>query len=187
LTEQILSGPFPQLEAGDYVLRDLQESDAEALYRQFADPEVTRWYDLETFTDPEEARQLLQVYRHRRDAGIGLRWGICRRDAPDELMGTCGYNLWLRRSARAILGFDLARPHWRQGVMRTCLGRILDFGFDEMLLNRVEALAFTGNDASRGLLENLGFTAEGVLRQYEALHGTPADMVMYSLLQEDRR
>lgn len=183
--EQVMNGPFPELEGDGLRLRELAETDDAALFEQFSDDEVTRYYDLETFSDIEEARQLLAVWRNRRGAGIGLRWAICREDAPDRLLGTCGYNLWLQRSARAVLGFDLARAHWRQGIMSRALRLVLDFGFQQMQVNRVEAVVFRDNDASSGLLTQAGFTREGVLREYEYLHGRFEDMIMFSLLRHE--
>ena len=115
-----------------------------------------------------------------------MRWAICRPEAPEELLGTCGFNLWVQNSARAVLGFDLARANWRQGIMSEALGLLLDYGFQQMELNRVEAVVFRDNDASCRLLAKLGFAREGLLREYEYLHGRLQDMYMYSLLRQDR-
>ena len=51
-----------------------------------------------------------------------------------------------------------------------------------MRLNRIEAIAFTENEASHRMLEKLGFEREGVLREYEFLKGGYVDMVLHSLL-----
>ena len=181
------AGPFPALQDGQLQLRALTASDADALYRQFGDEEVTRFYDLETFTDPAQGERLVTSWLQRYERQFGIRWAICRRSTPDELLGTCGYNLWIQGSARAVLGFDLARPHWRQGIMTRALGLVLEYGFTTMGLNRVEAVVFRDNIASCGLLTKLGFTREGLLREYENLHGDFADMYMFSLLRRDLR
>ena len=54
-----------------------------------------------------------------------------------------------------------------------------------MALNRVEALSFAENTASRQLLEKLGFSCDGVLREYELIKGRFVDMAMYSLLRRE--
>jgi ribosomal-protein-alanine N-acetyltransferase len=71
--------------------------------------------------------------------------------------------------------------------MSEALQAILDFGFDTMQLNRVEALSFPQNTASRQLLAKLGFAEEGVLREYEFLKDRAQDMAIYSLLSRERR
>ena len=71
--------------------------------------------------------------------------------------------------------------------MRQALTLVLDFGFQQMSLNRVEAVVFRDNVPSCGLLESLGFEREGLLREYECLRGRYEDMFMYSLLRRDWR
>jgi len=114
-----------------------------------------------------------------------VRWAICRREDTDRVVGTCGYNLWVQTSRRGLLGFDLARDCWRQGIMTEALTAVLQFGFGAMSLNRAEAIVLVANEASHGLLTRLGFQREGILREYEYLKGRPLDMVMFSLLRSD--
>ena len=97
------------------------------------------------------------------------------------MIGTCGYNIWVRPAHRSLLGYDLNRSHWGQGLMGEALTAILDFGFGAMQLNRVEALTFPQNTASKRLLTKLGFKKEGLLREYEYPKGSPQDMAIYSL------
>jgi ribosomal-protein-alanine N-acetyltransferase len=184
--ETIFSGPFPQLRTPRLRLRELRDDDADGILALFGDPEATRYYDLETFTQRQEAVELVRRWRQRWERRIGMRWVLCRADAPGELLGTCGYNLWWPEAARGVLGFDLRRACWRQGLMREALDAVLDYGFARLGLQRVEALVFDGNDASRQLLLRLGFTLEGTLRDYQRLHGAFHDMHIFSLLRHER-
>ena len=183
--EAIYGKPFPELRSERLRLRELADGDGDGLYALFADARVTRWYDLETFTDPAQGAQLRDRWRQRWERRIGMRWVLCPPETPDRVLGTCGFNLWWPDAARAVLGFDLAPAHWGRGLMREALSTILDFGFSQLQLNRVEALVFDGNDASCGLLQRLGFQREGVLREYQRLHGTLADMHLYALLRRE--
>ena len=54
-------------------------------------------------------------------------------------------------------------------------------------LLRLEAVADVENPASQRVLEKAGFVREGTLRKYIVLKGRPRDMVMFSLLDTDRR
>ena len=176
---------FPQLEAGDLCLRALRPEDTDCLYTIFSDKLVTEHYDLDTLTDPSQARDLIERFNHRFDNRIGMRWAIVRTQSPEVVIGTCGYNIWIQPSARAVLGYDLGRRYWRRGIMSMALQATLRFGFQQMALNRIEALAFTENTASRRLLEKLGFSCDGVLREYELVSGRFVDMAMYSLLRRE--
>ena len=66
--------------------------------------------------------------------------------------------------------------------------RPLDLGFQQMDLNRIEAVVMPGNIASTKMLEKLNFSCEGILRQYEQWAGKGfVDVLMLSLLNRDRK
>jgi [ribosomal protein S5]-alanine N-acetyltransferase len=174
---------FPSLETQRLRLRKLEPSDASAIYALFSDPEVTRYYDLEKFTEIEQAADLLERFQRRYTGGIGIRWALELSDDPGHLIGTCGYNLWLRDSRRGLIGYDLASRHWNRGLMSEALTAVLNFGFSSLDLNRAEALAFEANAASRRLLEKQNFRCEGVLREYQFVRGQAVDMALYALLR----
>ena len=178
---------FPRLETENLVLRELRPADVPKVLELFSDPEVTRYYDLDLFSTIEEACRLVDRFVQRFDKRIGIRWAITERSNTEDLVGTCGYNLWIQPSHRAVLGYDLARTHWNRGIMTEALAAVLQFGFEKMALNRIEALVMSGNEASYRLLGKLGFQQEGTLRQYELVKGRFVDMEMFSILEENGR
>ena len=185
MTPEEIYAEFPHLETKNLVLRDLRPEDVQAVFCIFSDDEVTRYYDLDTFQSMGQARDLIERFNSRFLNQVGIRWGIARKDAPGTIIGTCGYNIWVQPNCRAVIGYDLARAHWRQGVMTEALGAVLRFGFENMSLNRVEAAIFPANTSSHRLLKKLGFQQEGALREYEFLKGEFVDLVMYSLLRKE--
>lgn len=54
------------------------------------------------------------------------------------------------------------------------------------LINRVAATTDLDSQRSINLLKRLGFSEEGVLRQYGFWKGKPQDVRMFSLLRSDR-
>ena len=168
---------FPILTTPRLVLRQIRSQDAPAVFRLFADAEVTRYYDLDRFTEPAQAHELVERFQWRFDHQVGIRWGLALSEMSDKLVGTCGYNIWLQP----------ARAHWRRGLMSEALAAILEFCFVRMNLNRVEALTIPQNTASIRLLAKLGFRAEGLLREYDYIKGVPQDMSLYALLCRERR
>ena len=176
---------FPHLETERFVLRRLHFSDAESLFAILADEEVTRYYDDEAFKEISRARKQIEAWAGGYDAHRCIRWGIARRE-DDIVVGTCGYyglHGWHRRGS---IGFELARSYWRQGIMTEALDAILEFGFREVGLNRIQAVAMPGNEGSEKLLEKLGFRREGVLREYENWGKKGCvDVLMFSMLRSE--
>ena len=126
---------FPTLSTPRLALRQVRTEDAAAAY------------GLDTFTETLQA-ELIEIFQKRFDNRIGLRWGMALNETPDNLIGTCGYNLWVQPARRGLVGYDLARNHWRRGLMAEALAAVLKFGFTAMGLNRGEALTFPQNTAS---------------------------------------
>jgi len=68
--------------------------------------------------------------------------------------------------------------------MTEALQAIIDFGFNVLDINRIEAEVMQGNVMSENLLEKLNFRREGVLRQWMLWNERYYDMTMYSLLKQ---
>lgn len=173
---------FPEIETENLILREILPDDAEAIFRIFSDDEVTRYYDLSTYTTIEQAYELIDFFDESFELERAIRWGITRK-SDGLLVGTCGY-VWLR-TYRGEIGYELARPYWRQGIMTEAVDAIVDFGFRELGLNRIEALTMVDNVASVALLRKVGFVQEGILRQHDYFKGKFHDMRLFALLRDD--
>jgi [ribosomal protein S5]-alanine N-acetyltransferase len=173
---------FPEIETERLLLREILPEDGPAIFRIFSDPEVTRYYDLYPYSDLEQAQELIEFFDESFELERAIRWGIVHKE-DDELIGSCGY-VWLRQY-RGEIGYEMASPYWRQGYMSEALNAILEFGYEDLELNRIEALVMRDNVASAGLLRSLGFQEEGLLRQHDFFKGHFHDMRMFSLLREE--
>lgn len=176
---------FPELVTERLRLRELRPGDTEAIFRIFSDPEVIRYYDFEAFQSQSEAADLIARQRLRFKEQEAIRWGITQT-ANDVVIGTIGLHI-STFNAQGGLGYDLARPYWRRGVMSEALTIVIRFGFNTLRLNRLQALVVPGNDASAGLLRKLGFSEEGLLRDYAFFKGRYQDLRCFSLLKREYR
>lgn len=173
---------FPEIETDHLILREIMPEDTDAIYAIFSDDEVTRYYDLVTMRRRKEAEELIDFFDQRFESESMIRWGITRK-ADDVVIGTCGYVLLHKH--RGEIGYDLRRSEWRKGIMSEAIDAIVDFGFHEMGLQRVEALVMPENVASARLLRKLGFTEEGTLRDYDHFKSAFHDMRCFSLLKQE--
>ncbi|MEZ4594949.1 MAG: GNAT family protein [Chloroflexota bacterium] len=176
---------FPQLETERLLLREyhLDETDQMALFRIFSDSRVTRYYNLKTFTDPDEALHLLHKRHDRFWQGRGIRWAIVPK-GHDELIGSCGFNALNYKTKVGELGYELARPYWQRGIMSEAVGAIVAYGFHHLPLKRIEAWVMPQNRASANLLLKLGFQSEGILEKKGYWQGRFHDLELFSLLAE---
>jgi ribosomal-protein-alanine N-acetyltransferase len=176
---------FPTLETSRLILRELLETDTDAVFIIRGDIEVTRHNIGAPYTDVEQARELIRNIKWNYPDLYELRWGIALKDDPAWVIGMCGYNYWIRKDERASIGYDLAQSHWGRGIMTEALRAIIRFGFDHMKLHRVEADVSADNPASMRVLEKLGFKFEGRLREQYWDWGDYHDLLLYALLQPE--
>ncbi|MEP7099396.1 MAG: GNAT family protein [Burkholderiales bacterium] len=176
---------FPTLETGRLQLRELSPADAPALFAIHGDPVVMRWFGVDPLVDPAGADKLVETFATgRQTANPSTRWGIARK-ADGELLGTCGLFGWNRSWRKCTLGYELGQSAWGQGYMREAVRCVIDWGFTQMALNRIEAGVHPQNAASLKLLAALGFTQEGVARELGFWGGEFHDMVQHSLLARE--
>lgn len=175
---------FPELPTDRLHLRRIVASDAEAIFRIWSDERVAGCTDVETFTSPTQAADLIAWLDAQYTAAKGIRWGIVRK-TDDELIGTCGFHCLDAAAARAEIGYELRPEFWRQGIMREALPRILQLGFDTQGFHRIEALTNVENAPSARLLQSLGFREEGIRRQYAHFRGAFHDQRCFALLRTE--
>jgi len=73
----------------------------------------------------------------------------------------------------------------RKGLMSEAVKTIIEYGFKELKLNRLEALVGKNNTASLRIIEKNNFVKEGVLKQHYYLNNGFEDSIVFSLLAED--
>lgn len=178
------ASPFPEIETARLKLREIADEDAPRLHSVWTDPLVTRYLVLDPFTDLSQTREMISLLKGLHPSGEGFRW-ILFADAEREAIGTCGFHNWKKEHARAEIGYEMDPRFWGKGLMSEAVLAVLDYGFAEMGLNRVEAFVTVGNRKSLAFLERNGFTCEGTLRQYERARGRYQDQWICSLLKQD--
>ncbi|MEQ1906075.1 MAG: GNAT family protein [Pirellulaceae bacterium] len=107
-----------------------------------------------------------------------------RQPATGELVGGAGLEI-CSTDHFAELGYWIARKYWNQGVATEAAAAVVEFGFDQLGLNRIVAHHMTRNPASGRVLEKLGMTREGLLRRHARKWGEFHDVVIFGILAED--
>ena len=174
---------FPILETARLRLRQPQEKDVQRLLAITQDEDVMRYYGMEAFRSEQEALDEINWFNDQYDKTNGIRWVIAIKP-QDDYIGDIGFG-YVRKHARADLGFKLAQDHWRQGLVTEEMDAVIGYGIEALQVNRFEAMADPRNVACVGLLEKVGFRREGLLREYEFEKGAFVDLLIFSLLRRE--
>lgn len=100
------------------------------------------------------------------------------------LIGAIGLGLY-RTNQLAELGYWIGKPYWNQGYGTEAAKELLRYGFENLKLNRIQARHMTKNPASGRVMEKIGMTREGVLRQSLYRFSNYEDAMIYSILLEE--
>ena len=160
--------PLP-IETARLRLRALRDTDAEAvlLHRIYGDAETMRFVGgrgLPASTVADTRRTLDWLLRHQALHGFGL-WAIDER-AGDCLVGVAGL-LWTDGHGPDVeVVYLVRRDRWGLGYATEAAAATLGVGFDALGLERIVALAWPENDASRRVMEKVGMRPSGTLTAY---------------------
>lgn len=174
---------FPTLHTKRLDLVEIKQENLGDIFKLFGDQKVTQFYNIVTLTQENEAQKLIDWFQNRFTEKAGIRWGIALKDQRN-IIGTIGFNNVIKNH-RANIGFDLQAEFWNRGFITEALKTVIEFGFNELEINRIEAEVMLGNLASEKVLSKIGFKKEGILRQWMYWNDTHYDMTMFSLLRKE--
>ena len=175
---------LPTLKTKRLILRKMTMADAEAVHFYGRNPEVTKYLGFPTHKSIEDAKSFLRDTKKRHRKGEPVPWAIVRRQ-DDQFMGSIGLFNHIEKDGRIEAGYVLDKPYWGQGYMTEAFSAVIQFAFQRLRVNRVQAFCSVDNDRSYHVMEKCGMRFEGILRQYGKLQGITYDMKLYAILREE--
>ena len=175
---------MPELETERLLLRKLQPEDAADTFDFLSDPKVTQFTPYETVNSHDAATQFVRTICDDCARGEKLIWGV-ELKADQKVSGLAGFAEWPVPGVTGEIVYLLSQSYWRQGYALEAAEELLRFGFHVMPFHRIQAVCKTENIASRRVLEKMGMTFEGVLREFRFQKGEFQSYGMYSMLRHE--
>jgi RimJ/RimL family protein N-acetyltransferase len=176
---------LPVLTAEGVTLRDLERTDAPSLFEMLTTEEVARFISPPP-TTVEGFERFIEWTHREREAG---RYA-CFAVVPDGLTRAIG--IFQVRALEpgfmtAEWGFAIGSPFWGTGVFINAARSTVEFAFETLAVNRLEARAAVENGRGNGALAKVGAVKEGVLRRAFVRNGRSIDQALWSIVREDWR
>lgn len=181
-----VSLPTPTLHTARLRLRPFAGTDANRLFALHSNADVLRYWDAPPWTERARAELFIAACHEMAEEGTGTRLAIDRA-SDDSFIGWCGVTRWNPEYRSASLGYCLDGAAWGHGYATEAARAMLQWAFDTLHLNRVQAEADTRNAASARVLEKLGFVREGTLREDCIVNGEISDSWVYGLIRREWR
>lgn len=172
------------LETDRLILRSLLIEDSEQIEKLASDYEVAKT----TLTIPHpypkgSAKEFISSITKAEEEGKIVIFAIIKKD-DFSLVGIINLNLQ-KSYDRAELAYWVGKPFWGKGYGTEAARALIQFGFQELNLNKIFAASFTNNPGSWRIMEKIGLKHEGILRQHVKKWDEYVDLTYYGLLREE--
>jgi len=174
----------PTLHTARLRLRPFTDADTDALFALHSSAYVLRYWDAPPWKERARANRFIAASQQMANEGSGVRLAMDRiSDGP--FIGWCSLTNWNPDYRSASLGYCLDDVAWGQGYATEAARALVQWAFDTLDLNRVQAETDTRNAASARVLEKVGFSREGTLRENCIVDGTVSDSWVFGLIRRE--
>ncbi|MCY3582688.1 MAG: GNAT family N-acetyltransferase [Chloroflexi bacterium] len=164
-------------------MRPLAEQDIAPILQYASAPETAANTFVPHPYPPEAAHEFVQKVSEAWRNDEAYTFAIIEAEL-DRFAGTMGIHP-VHQHKRAEVGYWIGLPFWGRGLATQALRLIIQFGFEELGLNRIAAGHFAGNPASGRVMQKAGMRCEGTRRAYHYHRDSFKDSVWYAILREE--
>ena len=178
---------FPVIHINRYIyLREpqLTEQDIENFYQCYNEPEISRFLPNSVIPKSHyDAKYAIERYRDGFIDKNSCFWFIVDK-RKEKMIGTVGLQSYDRHNSKTELCYEVSKKYARLGIATSATLCAINYGFQKLEMNRIEAMTTTNNKPSVSLLLNAGFKYEGTLKQYRLFKGKYVDVNMFSYIKD---
>ncbi|KAB1194199.1 GNAT family N-acetyltransferase [Haloferax sp. MBLA0076] len=165
------------VESDRVALRPVERDDAALLQRSTTDPDIRVPLGAPA---PQNHHQATEFIEQTVEEGDNIAFvAEVEGDAIGFVMAE------IRDYGRPELVYWLLPEYHGQGYGTDAVGCLVDYLFRTVECHGLQAITFEFNEASRGVLERLGFVNEGQLREAAFIDGSYVDVVRFGLLRRE--
>lgn len=167
-------------------LRPFVHEDAQAMYRNWAsDPEVTKFLTWPPHASTEVSAMVVDSWVDGYKKDDFYQWAIVPKELGEPIgsISVVSHNDHL---GLAHIGYCIGRAWWHKGIMTESLSAVMEFLFDQVGANRIEAAHDPNNPHSGQVMRKCGMIYEGTLRQASHNNQGICDICLYAALSADR-
>lgn len=165
------------------LLRPFRTTDAEAVHRLAGSKDVAAGTFLPHPMNRQAAQDWITERLKDHEAGTGVTFAITLPESA-QVIGSIGVEL-VTAHEQGRLSYWLGQAYWNQGYGTEVVTALVEYGFTRLTLHRIYAPHFHTNPASGRVLQKVGMTHEGRLREHYLRFGQRIDVELYGMLREE--
>lgn len=172
-----------QLETQRLLIREFTDEDYGPVHSYASDPAVTK-YMLWGPNTGEQTKDYLRMVQEweGQEPRTSFEFAVVLQGSG-KLIGGCG--IYVSEPRQGEIGYCLNPLYWKQGYASEAGQALLRFGFGELGLHRIFATCRPGNAGSAKVMQKLGMTYEGLLREHKWHRETWQSSLLYAILEDE--
>ncbi|MEZ7500275.1 GNAT family N-acetyltransferase [Flavobacterium sp. Arc3] len=169
-------------------LRLIDNGDLDAIHILHSLPETDEFNALGIPENSAETSSIITPWiAANQEEDIQIYTFAIEESTTNQFIGLFGLKLGAKKYRRGEVWYKLHVDYWGKGYGTEALNRILDFGFEDLKLHRIQAGCAVDNIGSIKVLEKAGMLREGRGRQLLPLKSGWSDNFEYAILETDDR
>ena len=150
-----------------------------------SDPEVTKYLTWPTHESVDISRQVLESWIGQYGSNEFYQWIITLK-GEDQPIGSISVVSLDNRVEKAEIGYCIGSAWWHRGFTSEAMRAVIDYLFDEVGMNRIEARHDPRNPHSGGVMRKCGMQYEGTARAADRNNQGICDACHYAILASER-
>lgn len=179
-----LFAKMPELETDRLKFRAIKKSDLKDIHEYSSNPKTSEYLLWEPHKTVEYTRKFIDIVLAKYKLGEYHDWAIVLKENK-KMIGTCGFTRIDEQNSTAEIGYVLNPDYWGYGLATEAAKKIVDFAFNILNMNRVEARFMFGNEASLNVMDKLGMKLEGYQRETLYVKGRFRTVGIASILKRE--
>ena len=169
-------------------LKEIKTSDLNDIHRLHSCPEVDQYNTLGIPKNIDETKKVLEPILKDQQSEIRKHYSWKIIENKNKIfIGLAGLINSCDRFKTGEIYYKLFPEYWGNGYATEAAKLMINFGFKQLKLHRIEAGAAVENIKSIRVLEKLSMTKEGIGRKILPIRGKWVDNYRYSIIEDDKR
>lgn len=148
--------PFPVLTTERLTLRQLSITDEQEIFTLRSDSEINKYLDRQVSKTVDDARNFINKVNENIDKNTSLYWAITLSD-KNILVGTVCLFGFSDEHDNCEIGYELLTNFQGQGIMKEAVEKVIDYAFNTIKVQKIEAFCHRDNLSSIRLLDKFSF------------------------------
>jgi len=166
--------PFPNLTTERLILRQLLIDDEQEIFDLRSDSDINKYLDRPLSKTLDDARSFINKVNENVAKNVSLYWAIALGHTNTPVGTICLFG-FSDEDSKCEIGYELLTKFQGQGIMKEAAEKVIQYAFNTIQVQTIEACLHRDNSRSGKLLEKLSF------RNSNGPEGTNPELICYQL------